>query len=66
MSEVASYRRKEGISQNRLAKLSGVSQSVINDIEKGKTKAPRVDTMAAIAKVLGVTVDDLISEKRAG
>lgn len=66
MTEVATYRKKEGISQNKLAKLAGVPQSVINDIEKGKTKAPRVDTMAAIARVLGVTVDDLISEKRAG
>lgn len=46
-------RMKAGLSQNELARRSGVKQSVISDIESGKTKQPRVDTVQQIAKVLG-------------
>ena len=63
---IAEVRKANGISQNKLAKLSGVPQSVICDIESGKTKAPRIDTLKAIADVLGVTVDELIDQKKAG
>lgn len=57
-------RMKSGMSQNQLAKLSGVPQSVICDIESGKTRNPRIDTLQAIAKVLGITVDELVSEEQ--
>lgn len=63
---LAEKRKEKGISQNRLAKMSGVPQSVICDIESGKTKFPRVDTLAAIAKALGVTLSDLIDLKKVG
>ena len=63
---IAEMRKKQGLSQNKLAKLSGVPQSVICDIESGKTKYPRVDTIAAIAKALGVSIGDLIEVKKAG
>lgn len=63
---IAKIRKKQGLSQNQLAKLSGVPQSVICDIESGKTKYPRIDTVAAIAKALGVTIGELIEAKKAG
>lgn len=59
---VTDERIKRGLSQNQLAKISGVPQSVICDIESGKTKAPRIDTLQAIASALGVTVDELIGK----
>ena len=59
---VVEKRLEKGISQNQLAKLSGVPQSVISDIESGNTKAPRIDTLQAIAAALGVTIDDLIDK----
>lgn len=59
---VADKRQEKGISQNQLAKLCNVPQSVISDIESGKTKAPRIDTLQAIAAALGVTVDELIGK----
>ena len=62
---IAQQRKERGLSQNQLAKLAGVHQSVISDIENGKTKAPRIDTMNAIAKALGISVNELI-EKKAG
>jgi transcriptional regulator with XRE-family HTH domain len=57
------YREKAGLSQNQLSKLSGVPQSVICDIESGKTKAPRIDTLQAIAEVLKMSIDELIGKK---
>lgn len=59
---VTDERVKRGLSQNQLAKMAGVPQSVICDIESGKTKAPRIDTLKAIAAALGVTVDELIGK----
>ena len=59
---VKDERVKRGLSQNQLAKMAGVPQSVICDIESGKTKAPRIDTLKAIAAALGVTVDELIGK----
>lgn len=50
-----------GVSQNRLSKMSGVPQSVIQYILTGKTKHPRIDTLQALANVFGVTVDELVS-----
>lgn len=60
---IKEHREKAGLSQNQLAKLSGVPQSVICDIESKKTKAPRIDTLQAIAEALKMTVDELIGKK---
>ena len=57
---ITDVRAKRGMSQNQLAKLCNVPQSVISDIESGKTKSPRIDTLQAIAIALGVTIDELI------
>ena len=57
-------RIKRGISQNELARRAGVKQSVISYIENGRTKHPRIDTLTAIAAVLGVSVEKLV--KKAG
>jgi len=59
---IVDERLKRGLSQNQLAKLAGVPQSVLCDIESGKTKSPRVDTLRAIASALGMTVSELIGD----
>lgn len=53
-------RESKGLTQAVLAQRAGVPQSVISDIESGKTKAPRIDTIKAIAAVLGVTMDEIV------
>lgn len=53
MNYIKIERIRAGLSQNELARLSGVKQSVISDIESGKTKLPRVDTVKQLAHVLG-------------
>lgn len=55
-----SIRESKGISQAELSRMTGIPQSVISDIESGKTKAPRIDTLKAIAAALKVSIMDLI------
>lgn len=61
---IRKLRRKLGLSQTELARRAGIRQGVLSYIESGRTKHPRVDTLTAIARVLGVTVEDLM--KKAG
>lgn len=53
-----------GISQNELARRSGVKQATISDIENEKTTQPWIGTLAKIAAALGCTVEDLIAEPK--
>lgn len=45
-------RKKAGLSQRRLAKLAGVKQQSISDMETGKTKESYIPTWLALARVL--------------
>ena len=56
---VKEKRLEAGLSQNQLSKMTNVSQSAINDIESGKTKAPRIDTLIKIAEVLELDVSQV-------
>ncbi|HBB65610.1 MAG TPA: DNA-binding protein [Candidatus Vogelbacteria bacterium] len=60
---IKKYRKKKGISQDKLSKLAGVTYNTIIKIESGATLNPRVDTLRLIAKGLGVTVDSLLNGK---
>jgi transcriptional regulator with XRE-family HTH domain len=57
---IKKYRKKKGISQDKLFKLAGVTYNTIIKIESGATPNPRIDTLRLIAKGLGVSVDDLL------
>ena len=59
---IKKYRKKKGISQDKLSKLAGITYNTIIKIESGATLNPRVDTLRLIAKGLGVTVDNLINK----
>ena len=52
-------REKAKLTQVELSQLSGVSQAVISDIEKGITKNPRFDTVRKLATALGFDLADL-------
>lgn len=53
-------RIEKGMSQIALSRLSGVKQSVISDIESGKTRNPGIGTVLSIAKALGCSLNDLV------
>ncbi len=57
---IKKYRAKMGVSQDKLSKLAGITLHTITKIESGATPDPRIETMAKIAKGLGVSINDLI------
>lgn len=58
---LAIARSRAGLTQAELARRAGVPQSVVSDLENGKTLYPRLDTAMALAKALGCTIDDLFA-----
>jgi len=52
-------RRLKDITQAQLAELSGVDQRTISDIERGANRNPSWETVARIAKALGVSPEEL-------
>ncbi len=60
--KVKYLRQQQGLSYQQLSKLSSLSVSYLNDIEKGK-KYPKVDKISTLAKALGVEYDELVSQK---
>lgn len=57
---IKKYRKKKGISQDKLSKIADVTYNTIIKIESGATHNPRVETLKQIADALGVSIDDLM------
>ena len=57
---VKQLREKIGLSQEKLARLSDVSNNTIINIEAGKQDNPTIDTLKKVARALNVSVEDLI------
>ena len=51
-------RRAAGLTMEQLAEASGVSARAISDMERGRSRAPQVRTLAALAGGLGLAEDD--------
>lgn len=49
------FRQKKGITVNKLANISGISQSYLRDIELGN-KQPTVEYLSYICEALGVSL----------
>lgn len=64
INNIASIRKKQGISQTQFANAIGVETSTISRIETGKSDSSAV-TLFAIAKYLHVSVDGLYTRKTA-
>ena len=52
-------KKDKGLTNAQLATLSGTTLSTISKITAGINKNPKLDTLQAICKVLGCTLDDL-------
>jgi len=59
-NNIKKYRKKLGISQDKLSKLAGMTFHTITKIESGATPDPRIETVKKIADALGVGIDDLM------
>jgi len=53
---------QRGITVNRLATLSGLTQSTVDSIVRGKSRNPSLRTMKRICDALGVTLDEFLSD----
>jgi len=53
-------RAKLGLTQDDLAKKADVKYTTLMKVESGAVNKPSVQTMAKIAKALGVAIEDLI------
>lgn len=51
---------QKGITINKLATMSGVTQSTLNNIIHGTNKSPRLDTLYKIATGFNMTVSELL------
>lgn len=60
--KIRELRNKKGLSQEKLARLAEVSYNTIVKIESGESKNPTFQTMAGIAKALGVSLDELVKK----
>lgn len=61
--KIKKLRESYGMTIKDLSDKSGVGQSTISEIETGKAKNPKSETLAKIANALNVTVDSLLAEK---
>lgn len=54
-------REQKGLTQEKLARLADVSNNTVIKIEAGKNQNPTLETLKRLARVLDISVDDLIS-----
>lgn len=60
---IKELRLKKGITVNKLANLSGVSQSYLRDIELGN-KQPTVEYLSYICDALGISLSRFFSDEK--
>ena len=58
--KIREEREKANLTQERLSALSGVSRSLINQLETGKISSTTTDTLKKLAKALNCEVGDLV------
>ena len=59
---IALYRKEKGLKQDELAEMLGVSPQAVSKWENDQT-CPDIGLLPQLAKILGVTVDELLSGK---
>lgn len=55
------FRERKGITVNKLANLSGVSQSFLREIELGNKK-PTVETLSALCGAMGISLKEFFDD----
>ena len=60
--KIRELRKKKGFSQDKLAREANISYNTVVKIESGESTNPTTLTMAGIARVLGVSLEDLAKE----
>ena len=58
LEKIIEYKKKLGLTTEELSQKSGVPMGTLNKILSGATKDPKLETLKAIARVLGLTLND--------
>ena len=58
---IKKMRAKLGLTQDDLARKADIKYTTLMKVESGTVNKPSVQTMAKIAKALGVSIEDLIN-----
>ena len=58
---IKSLREAKGLTVNRLANMSGISQSFLRDVELGN-KNPTVETLSYFCEALNISLTDFFNE----
>ena len=58
-NNIKKYRKKKGLSQDKLAKLADVTHTTLIKLESGANDNPTIKTLSKVAKALDVTLDVL-------
>lgn len=56
---IKEYREKQNMSQEELSEKSGVSRTIISELETGKRSVTKTDTLCKIALALNVTIREI-------
>jgi transcriptional regulator with XRE-family HTH domain len=59
---IRSLRTARGLSQEEVARRTGIGLKSYGDLERGRTKDPHYSTLRGVARALGVRVEELIEE----
>lgn len=60
IKRLSSLCRERGITVNKLATLSGITQSTVENLMSGKTKNPKLKTLHKLAIGLNMSVSELL------
>ena len=60
VNRIRSLCNKRGITINKLANMSGLNQSTLDNIMRGISKAPRINTLHKIAIAFNMTLSEFL------
>lgn len=61
---IKKFRKKKGLSQDKLAKLADVTLTTLVKIESGVNDNPTIKTLKKIADVLEISLNELVERRR--
>jgi transcriptional regulator with XRE-family HTH domain len=64
--KIKELREAAGLTQQQLATNAGLSSSNLSQIEQGHKRDPRISTLKALARALGVSIDALAENEDPG
>jgi transcriptional regulator with XRE-family HTH domain len=60
---IKKFRKQHKVSQEELAKKSGITYSTLIKIESGTNKNPTLETISKIASAFGISLDQLVGRR---